>query len=515
MIDLATSAATAEQQDAILGSSEPKKPLSGAWALVRRHWVFLVALLAGSVLRVLASVAYQPGLFAGGDSKGYIVNSEHLVPGGYRPAGYAVFLRIFSFASSIAVVTVVQHLLVVAAAVGLYLLLLRFGLRPGLAAVVAAPVLLDAYQIQSEQFIMADTLAEVLVISGIVALLWRRRPSVVQIVVGGLLLAMAGVTRTVALPLLVLAMLYLLALRVGWVRLVAFVMAAASLLLAYAGWYDSTNHKFALQEDSGIFLYGRVAPFANCRSLVLPPIEQKLCQTTPPSTRPLASYYIWDSHSPLRLYVPGALRFRVANDFAQRIIAHQPVTYLHVVVGDTVHYFAPGHPIGRGDWPLSSSEFPPRHPDPKSQIGLITMGYSGQRVVPVFVSPVATLLRGYQVAGYVPGPVLGACLVSAVGVGFGLFRRRRGPVHSERGRRARSQISDRTALDHQRAAALLFALAGLATIASASFTAEFAYRYGIFLIPLLPPAGALAAYCLLPEGWTRRLRSRWRLLIQR
>jgi hypothetical protein len=221
-------------------------------------------MLIGSALRVLASVAYQPGLYGGGDTFGYISNSERLWPQALRPAGYAVFLRLLSFTKSIAAATIAQHVLVVAAAVALYLLLLRLGLRPVWAAVGAAPFLLDAYQIDAEQFILADALTEVLVLVGLVVLVWRRRPSFVQVVVSGLLLGMASVSRTVALGIVPLAVLYLLVVRAGWVRVVAFVTAAASVLLAYAGWYESKNNQFTIVPSSGLFLYGRVAPFANC-----------------------------------------------------------------------------------------------------------------------------------------------------------------------------------------------------------------------------------------------------------
>ena len=46
--------------------------------------------------------------------------------------------------------------------------------RPGwLAAIAAAPVLLDAYQIQMEQTIMPDVWFEALIVAGLAVLLWR------------------------------------------------------------------------------------------------------------------------------------------------------------------------------------------------------------------------------------------------------------------------------------------------------------------------------------------------------
>ena len=59
--------------------------LEEARTVARRHWLFLTVLAIGSILRILSSIAYQPGFFGGGDSLGYIDVSEKLRPTGYRP----------------------------------------------------------------------------------------------------------------------------------------------------------------------------------------------------------------------------------------------------------------------------------------------------------------------------------------------------------------------------------------------------------------------------------------------
>ena len=50
-----------------------------------------------------------------------------------------------------------QHLVGLAMAVALYLMMRRHGVPRWLAAVATAPILLDAYQLQIEQTIMPDT----------------------------------------------------------------------------------------------------------------------------------------------------------------------------------------------------------------------------------------------------------------------------------------------------------------------------------------------------------------------
>ena len=58
-------------------------------------------------------------------------------------------------------------------AVALYALLLRRGAPRWVATLAAAPVLLDAYQLQLEQTIMPDVLFETMITAGLVVLLWR------------------------------------------------------------------------------------------------------------------------------------------------------------------------------------------------------------------------------------------------------------------------------------------------------------------------------------------------------
>ena len=62
-------------------------------------------------------------------------------------------------------------------AVALYAVLLRRGAPRWVATLAAAPVLLDAYQLQLEQTIMPDVLFETMIAAGLVVLLWRRGPT--------------------------------------------------------------------------------------------------------------------------------------------------------------------------------------------------------------------------------------------------------------------------------------------------------------------------------------------------
>src|ERR1019366_6678680 len=142
-----------------------------AAAVLRRHWLAAALLAAGLVLRVLAQLAYRPALFYI-DTARYLYNAD-----GNDPVGYKGPLRAILLVANFDAVAAIQHLLGLAMAVVIYLLLLRRGAPRWLAALAIAPVLLDAYQLQIEQTIMPDTLFEALIVAGLAILLWQPRTS--------------------------------------------------------------------------------------------------------------------------------------------------------------------------------------------------------------------------------------------------------------------------------------------------------------------------------------------------
>jgi hypothetical protein len=112
------------------------------WARgLRRQWLAVALLAAGLVLRVLAELAYRPALFYI-DTTRYLYNAD-----GMDPVGYKGLLRAILLVGNFDAVAAVQHLLGLAMAVVIYLLLRRRGVPGWLAALAMAPVLLDAYQL--------------------------------------------------------------------------------------------------------------------------------------------------------------------------------------------------------------------------------------------------------------------------------------------------------------------------------------------------------------------------------
>jgi Dolichyl-phosphate-mannose-protein mannosyltransferase len=485
-------------------SNQSRAPLRSAidrvWALADRHRVFTGLLLAGLVLRVLVTMAYWPAIEFVQDSFDYLYDARNLEPGIIRPFGYPLLLRLLSLAGQLAVVPITQHLLGLALGALIYALVRRLGARPALAALAAAPVLLDPYQAHLEHYLMAETLFEVLLVGGMALLVWHERPSPAACLGAGLALGAAALTRTAGVFLLVPPVAFLLVRRVGWLRLACTAGTAVALLVLYMTWFQSVHGRFALGSYEGYFLAGRVAPFADCRRMPVPPEERFLCDDRPPEQRQGSDWFIWNPQSPLRQVEgpPGPERNDLAGSFARRAIRSDTKEYLRLVFDDLAHYFAPGRHTGRTDNPVQSWQFQTSYdPEPWKpetppadpyvyhwtwpgraayyNTTLARHGFDFERVRPRFHEGIARALHEYQQRVYTPGPVLG--LFTALGLLAGIGR-------------------VPPALRRLRWTAALFGASGLLVFVAAATTSTFDYRYLLPSLPLLGPAGALGATLL-------------------
>ena len=132
--------------------------------------MLVILLTAGVGLRVITQIAYRPALF-------YIDSYKYLTgSGGIDPEGYRFLMAPILWAGNLAVVPALQHLLGLAMGLAIYTVLIRRGAPRWAGALAAAPVLLDAYQLQMEQTIMPDVLFEAFIVAGLTILLWTPRP---------------------------------------------------------------------------------------------------------------------------------------------------------------------------------------------------------------------------------------------------------------------------------------------------------------------------------------------------
>ena len=270
--------APAAEPGTATGASETARRPAQLAATVRRHWLFSVLLAAGLVMRVLAQVAYLPALI-------YVDTLKYLYGAspGSEPLGYTAILRVILTVGNLATVAGIQHLLGLAMAVVLYAVLLRRGVPRWLAALAAAPVLLDAYQLQMEQMIMPDVWFEALVVAGLAVLLWHPRVSLPIAVAGGVILGVAATVMQLGEVLVVPAVIFTLSAGFqtggGWrhalSRSAALAVAFGLVILGYCGLSYLHNGRFYVANRQSVS--GRLAAAADCATLSLPANVRPLC----------------------------------------------------------------------------------------------------------------------------------------------------------------------------------------------------------------------------------------------
>ena len=436
------------------------------------------------MLRALTFVAYQPALFSP-DSRFYIRISSDLEPSEFRPIGYAVFLRALPLESGYAVVPLVQHLFGLVAAGVIYALALRLTARRGLAAIAAAPLLLDGFQLNIEQFVLSETLFEVLLVGAVALLLWRRPLGVAPAAAAGVLLAASAITRTIGLLGLLPALVAVLLLsaplgrRARVTRAAAFAAPALAIVGAYAVWFHSLHGEYAITGRIGADLYSRVAPWVDCDRLSLPPRERVVCPKQPAQERPRVYDLVWTRESPLSQVPRGTPRDRIATRFAEDVIAQEPLAYARAVASDFLYSFSPTKGSPAGGFHVDQWRFQAAFPRPFPSVWSPAppAGFEhGEH--PHVVKSLASFLRVYQRFVYAPGPLLALGLVAGLVAAVGL------------GRAGDSGL---------RAAAFLLSGLDLAVCLGALFVSAFSWRYQIPQIALLPPSLAIGGAALSPR----------------
>jgi hypothetical protein len=464
--------------------------VTGAWwRAVRHHWMFLLVLTAGLVLRLLAETAYRPALLYI-DSVKYLEGSVATAPQGYQ-----ALLRLLDPVGGLALVAAVQHVFGLAMAVALYALLLRRGAPRWVATLAAAPVLLDAYQLQLEQTIMPDVLFETLITAGLVVLLWRgqRGPGGAWLVAAGALVLGAAVTVREIGAVLIVPVVVFAALTVpGWrhkARRAA--LAAGCFVLPVLGYLSGTflgSGHFGMAGNGPSPQYGRAAAAADCATLKVPAAQRALCPS-PAQTMALGGVdgLLHNPRSPGHTVPvpPGLTRDEFLDRFALAVFRQQPMRVAASVARDSVRLFAPVRngdpqvtPIAR--WQFQ--DFYPTYPRRYSMAFFTRLAHAhGSDGDLVAVQPAASFLRAYQLGGgYTPGPLYAVFLVGGVA----------GAVAGRR----RTELA---------VPCLLVTLAAVVLLLS-SDAFEFSWRYQLPAVVMLPLAGALGVTALVRGRASRR-----------
>lgn len=395
----------------------------------RRHWLFVILFCAGAVLRYFVHIAYQPVLLLQRDTYTYLNHAvaENLAPTEGRPVLYPIaFVRpLLEVWRDLSIIPLVQHLLVLGLAIALYVLLQRLGAPSWVAALGTVPILLDGYQLNIEQYLLTETLFEVLLAGGIVVLAWRSPPPLYLVAASGVLLALASLTRFAGAAVIGVAFIYVLTRPPRWRRSL---IAAATLLVAfviplglYSFAYSRSHSTVGVTSRNGFFLYGRVAAFAQCEGVDVPAHLTRFCFEEPLGQRPRGGAYSvakvreWDKE-------PGANAKLL--DFSLLMIRTDPLGYLGAVLDDFSRFFENEPPLAKEQnvrhWlfveKISDAGL---HPLVEEHQGSAPaeLGFESFRID----EGIARRLGDYQKHVYVTGPLL-AILVT-LGLAGGAFGR--------------------------------------------------------------------------------------------
>lgn len=449
-----------------------------------RHLAFLVALLLGAVLRCLVQVGFSPALIFG-DAAAYLSFLDTFEPIADRPMGYSllVLYPLSWLSDTLLLVTVAHHLMGLATATVVYLLLRRWDVRGWVATLATLPVLFDSLQLLLEQSVLSDVFFTLLLVLGMAALGWRRRPTPALALAAGLLFAAAVTVRLVGQPLVLAGVAFCLLAGRGWhARLstaAALTVGFVLPLAGYATWYHQVHGVYALSEFGGKSLYIRTTSFVDCSQVSVPQYQRVLCPPEPVGERLDPTVYGWhDDRTVPRLRPPrGTTPNEAMGEFAGAAIGAQPADYARVVVRDFILNFDP--------WRTDRFEFARAYKwqfDTYVDYGLseeardVYNRHGGDLLESR--APYADFIAGYQRIGYLTGPLLLGCLLLGLAGGLGIGR-------------ARSSGA--------RSMCLLLTLTGAGLLLLPDITAQFSWRYQLPALSLLP-AGAALAFTALRDG---------------
>ena len=464
--------------------------------MLRRHWPFAILLAAGLALRAAATIAYRPALV-------YIDTPRYLGgdQGGLDPLGYTYLLLrpVLLAGGGLTGVAIAQHALGLAMAACLYALAIRHGTGRWLAALAAAPALLDAYQVQAEQTIMPDVLFEALVVAAMTLLLWRP-PGPARLLAGAALLGVSATVRQVGevlvLPLLVYALVAVpgwrsngsangRSRRWGWQwrqRAVRGVAALAVFAVPVVGYMALSSAVlgtgFRLSDMNDAYLYGRLAYAADCATLKVPGYARPLCPAPATAAKLGVDGLSTDPASAVFSYrpPPGISRSTATREFDHAVLTQQPLRVAAGIADDAIKVFALTRDTKAGDPPVGRWQFQQAYPVYRAADQAV-LG----RTAPQVTTPLAAKLRAYQLhGGFTSGPLLLAFLIAGT---CGCFARRRHPALAT--------------------GCLLATGLAVAALLGADLY-EFSWRYQLPALVTLPLAGALGAAAILRLGVTRR-----------
>lgn len=451
--------------------------------MLSRHWPFALALAAGAVLRAACEIAYRPALFYP-DSWGYLANAHGpsiVTFAPLRPSGYPVVVKVLSIVGDgLVATTVVQHIAGLATGVVAYWLLIQLDVRRWLATAAGAFIVLDAWAIALEQYVLSEAFFGLLVVVAVAASIAGTQTRAARsqaLVIAGLALAAAALMRPVGLFAIPPWLIWMAWGRVGRRAALSGVIALAVPLLVYSAVHASKTGTFGLTQADGWFLYGRVGPIARCDGITVKRSERALCKQPAGAANEGPSYFMFARESPARQAFGGispdskkqAHTNKELRDFAFQVIEHRPGAYLKLAGRDFLEFMRPGpHALYREDLTV---EFPKTSRIVFDDRRIRRHLFPGLRT---HASAPAGALRRYGRIFHTSRPLIAlVTLLSLIALIVGTRER------------------------DERVAALFLAWGtGLAVLLGTAATSTFALRYLVPLVAELTIAGTLSAELL-------------------
>jgi len=310
---------------------------------------FTGALAAGALLRLITILGYPGALFFYGDSYVYLGAALRPQPNLSKVTGYSFFLRALLPFHSLTLVVTLQHLMGLAVAVMIYVLLRRNGVSKLWSTVATLPQLLDGYIIEDEHLIMTETLFTFLLMIAMLIVLWKPRPAWWSLLIAGVLAGCASLVRTDGEVVLAVIPIFLLVrgwswktVR-GWLLAITFAVGSVLPIASYEGWFHDyypqpQYHAYETSLAQGFFLWGRVSSFVNCAVIKPTGEDAKICPTDAIADRTPPGNYVWENpyihSSPQNKgFSPVTIASnKLLTDFAIKAIEDQPLQYVKTVV---------------------------------------------------------------------------------------------------------------------------------------------------------------------------------------
>jgi hypothetical protein len=444
------------------------------FARLRRHWPLWIVLGVATGMRVWFVYAYQYAFFFP-DSRTYVASAQDGFPNVIRPWGYSALILPLLHQPYIRI-AIIQHVIGLAMIVAGYAFLRRRGCRPWLSALAMVPLAVDARVLTIEHYVLAETAYLAFTAAGLFLLAWRDRLGWVAAALGGASLACAALTRSVGLPILALAGVYLLVRRAGILRIIAYVVPVAALLGGYMVFYHQQWGVYSMGQTQGRFLYARIVSIADCDKLKLTDDQRRLCLPNPTHSKSWdqrPDQFIWAISSPAYRFYHDKEDDPALQKYALTVIEQEPGTYLALVARQTAWHLMWRAPLVDNGQCLADQWLPPERPGDSCVASYYLPTKLGDAPAPNFLvdNPQATAWHAYGKWGTTPGPLYAIGVLVTLFAAVWRFRRRRW----------------RDAAD-----AMLFTFGGFGLLVVSVATSLFDYRYAEPAVLMIPVGLALA-----------------------